>query len=300
VAGWFSFEGMGATAGDLIARDVVRDWLTEAGLEHDVAAAAPFTDGIDWKAVDPADYPLVVFVCGPFGNGEPVTALLERFSSCRLVGVDLTMLGSLAEWDPFDLLIERDSDRRSHPDLVFAADVRSVPVLGLTMIHAQPEYGQRDRHAPANDALTRLVARHEVAVVPIDTRLDEENLGGLRTPAEIASLFGAMDVVATTRLHGMVLALAAGVPALVIDPVEGGAKVSAQAATIDWPVIFGSDALVDGDLDSALQFCLSPEARELAASVRDRARARLQGARGEFLGFVGAAGAPRQSLERTA
>src|SRR5439155_23727038 len=31
VAGWFSFDDMGATAGDLLARGVVEDWLREAG-----------------------------------------------------------------------------------------------------------------------------------------------------------------------------------------------------------------------------------------------------------------------------
>jgi hypothetical protein len=286
VAGWFSFEGMGATAGDLIARDVVCAWLTQGGLAFDVATAPPFDDGIDWRSAA-ADYSHVVFVCGPFGNGEPVASFIERFSTSRLVGVDLTMLQSLGEWDPFDLLIERDSDRRSHPDLVFAADVERVPIVGLTLIHAQPEYGVRDLHLAANDALIRLVARHDAAVVPIDTRLDEVNQGGLRSPAQIASMFGAMNLVLTTRLHGMVLALAAGVPALVVDPVQGGAKVSAQAETIAWPVVFRSGQLVERELDSAFRFCLTAEARDLAATVRVRARERLEAARLEFLGFVG-------------
>ena len=46
VAGWFSFEGMGATAGDILARDVVCGWLEEAAIPYDVATARPFTDGI--------------------------------------------------------------------------------------------------------------------------------------------------------------------------------------------------------------------------------------------------------------
>lgn len=37
VAGWFSFEYMGATAGDLAVRDLASDWLSHAGIEHDVA-----------------------------------------------------------------------------------------------------------------------------------------------------------------------------------------------------------------------------------------------------------------------
>ena len=66
VAGWFSFEQMGATAGDLMARDVACQWLREGGALYDVAHAQPFAGGVDWQTVDPDDYSHVVFVCGPF------------------------------------------------------------------------------------------------------------------------------------------------------------------------------------------------------------------------------------------
>ena len=53
VAGWFSFEQMGASAGDLMARDLVCEWLDEAGRAYDVALAAPFEGGVDWRASIP-------------------------------------------------------------------------------------------------------------------------------------------------------------------------------------------------------------------------------------------------------
>ena len=76
VAGWFSFELMGATAGDLMTRDLACEWLTRAGRPYDIAVAPPFTGGVDWREVDPAGYSDVVFVCGPLGNGPPVDAFL--------------------------------------------------------------------------------------------------------------------------------------------------------------------------------------------------------------------------------
>src|SRR3954467_11875448 len=79
VTGWFSFEQMGASAGDLLARDVACGWLRDAGRDFDVALAPPFSGGVDWRAVDPADYSEVAFVCGPFGNGPPLTEFLARF-----------------------------------------------------------------------------------------------------------------------------------------------------------------------------------------------------------------------------
>src|SRR4051812_2348322 len=76
VSGWFSFEQTGASAGDLLARDVACEWLRDAGRAFDVALAPPFTGGVDWRAVDPAAYSEVVFVCGPFGDGAPPPAVL--------------------------------------------------------------------------------------------------------------------------------------------------------------------------------------------------------------------------------
>ncbi len=70
IAGWFSFSNGHATAGDLLSRDLACKWMQEAGYTYEVAVAPPFTDGIDWRAADPAQYSTVLFVCGPFERGE--------------------------------------------------------------------------------------------------------------------------------------------------------------------------------------------------------------------------------------
>src|SRR5437016_6221025 len=107
VAGWFSFEGMGVSAGDLLARDLACDWLRQVGAGDD-------SRGAKWAV-----------------EGAPA--------------------------DP------------------------------------------------------------HVSGVRIATRLDVANV--LRTPSEVESLIARMDLVLTTRLHGMVLALKHGVPAVAVDPV---------------------------------------------------------------------------------
>ena len=84
-------------------------------------------------------------------------------------------------------------------------------------------------------------------------------------------MIARMDAVVTTRLHGTVLAMKHGVPAVVIDPVAGGHKVARQARTIGWDTVFTADALDDGQLSAALDFCLSPAGRRQAARVRVRA-----------------------------
>jgi hypothetical protein len=223
VAGWFSFEEMGASAGDLIARDIVCEWLERSGHPYDVALAPPFSGDVDWALVDPEAYSHVVFVCGPFGNGKPIVEFLQHFSGCRLIGLNLTMLESLNTWNPFDLLFERDSSVTSRPDISFLSNQARVPVVGVVLIDSQPEYNEKDMHHVANDSISQLVASREMSAVTIDTRLDS-NRTGLRTPSEVESLIARMDVVLTSRLHGTVLALKNGVPAIAIDPVAGGVR----------------------------------------------------------------------------
>ena len=229
IAGWFSFEQMGATAGDLLTRDLVERWLSEAGITSEVANARPFEGGVDWRAVSPSNYSHVVFVCGPFGNGWPVTDFLERIAGRTLIGLNLTMLQSLDIWNPFDVLLERDSSRASRPELAFLSEEPSVPVVGSVLVHRQLEYAN-GLHDAADAAIRTLSRSRSMAVVPIDTRLDEPS-GELRTAAEVESLIARMDVVLTTRLHGMVLALKNGVPVVAIDPIADGAKIARQALT---------------------------------------------------------------------
>lgn len=274
VVGWFSYEGYGATAGDLMARDVVLDWLREAGRPADVATAPPFEGGLRWDEVHPADYDDLVFVCGPLGNGPPIAELFESFAHCRLHGVDVSMLEPLAAWNPFDTLLERDSDRTARPDLSFLAAGPTVPVVGVILAHRQEEYGERALHERADAAIERLLSRREAARVPIDTRLDHAERGA-RTPAEVTSLIARMDVVVTTRLHGLALALKNGVPALAVDPIRGGAKVTRQARVLGWPGLVATERADDEAMARAFAFCLSDEARRRAAACAREAGRRL-------------------------
>ena len=282
VAGWFSFEQMGATAGDLLTRDLACSWLDQSGFAYDVAVAPPFTGGVDWREVAPADYSHVLFVCGPFGNGEPVVGFLERFEGRAFIGLNLSMLESLDRWNPFDLLLERDSSRTARPDLAFLAPAASAPVVGVVLVHAQKEYKGRGRHQEANEAIERLIASRDMAVVQIDTRLDV-NATGLRSAAEVESLIARMDIVVTTRLHGTVLALKHGIPVVAIDPVAGGAKITRQAETVGWPLAFPVETVSDEALREAFAYCLTDEARRLARTCASRAVQTLENDRDRFL-----------------
>ena len=79
-----------------------------------------------------------------------------------------------------------------------------------------------------------------------------------------------MDAVVTTRLHGLVLALRAGVPAAAVDPIAGGAKVAAQARAVGWPHVVTSDEVDDKTLRRVLDACLEPAAGKLALDCAER------------------------------
>ncbi len=270
VVGWFSFEQCNVTAGDLMARDIACEWLESVNYAYDVALAAPFIDGVDWRAVDPNTYSHVVFVCGPFPYTKLTTEFLEHFNSCRLIGLDLSMIEPINIWNPFDVLLERDSSANSHPDITFVSRQAKVPVVGIILVHPQQEYKQKGRHQVANEAINRLIASREMVAVPIDTGLDP-NTTNLRSAAEVESLIARMDMVVTTRLHGTVLALKNAVPVIAIDAIAGGAKVLRQAETIGWQTVLTVDNLSDEAMRKAFEYCLTEQAREEARVCRDRA-----------------------------
>jgi peptidoglycan/xylan/chitin deacetylase (PgdA/CDA1 family)/SAM-dependent methyltransferase len=282
VAGWFSCANSDSTAGDHLVCDVVCEWLAEAGFTCDVALARPFTGGVDIHRVDPSAYSHAVFVCGPFMPNEWEREFVTRFASCTIVGVNLSLPVPLAEWNPFQVLIERDSDRLSRPDIAFAANEPGVPVIGVCLVEP---YDGADT-AAANAAIARLLASRHVAIVPIDTRLDI-NAAGLRTKAEIESLLAKMDAVVTTRLHGTVLALKHGVPVVAIDPEPGGFRIRRQSEAIGWPTMLTVDALDERQLSDALDYCLTDAARQKALEVRDRAIAGVIEIRRTFIDALG-------------
>lgn len=270
VAGWFSFPWMGATAGDLLAADVVEQWLEQVDCPYDRAVAPTLGEGVDVVTVDPSCYTHLVFVCGPLGRGEPLLTLFERFGHARVVGVDVSMLQALEEWNPFDVLLERDSSRLARPDIALLADVPLVPVVALVLVHEQKEYAG-GRHRIVHDAIRDALSSLSVAQVAVDTCFDPPNATGLHTPEQVVSVLARADVVVTTRLHGLVLGLKAGVPVVAIDPVAGGAKVSRQAEALGWDILLAADDADPVAIATAVNRCLDPSARAAARGCADRA-----------------------------
>lgn len=257
VMGWFSFENGHVTAGDLLSRDVLCEWLKGMNISFDVANDPPLPNILNWRTLNPKDYTHVIFVCGPFGNDELESEFLNKFRPyCRIIGLNLSMKQSLSDWNPFDFLIERDSNRITNPDLVFVSRTPSVPLIGICLVEEYDNAMVRE----VNNTVNYFIANTPAAVVQIDTRLDQ-NSTALRSPSEIETLISRVDVLITSRLHGLVLALKNGVPAIAIDPERGGSKIRKQCEVLNWEAVINADQLSSSELQLMMNYCLSPKAR---------------------------------------
>ena len=182
------------------------------------------------------------------------------------------MVKSIQDFNPFEVLLERDSDRMVRADLSFREVSPRIPVVGLCLASAQREYGGRRRGDLAAEKLRRLIQNTGTAFIEMDTSVPVEiNRFGLSNGSQFEAICNRLDVMLTTRLHGMVLALKNGVPVVAIDPVAGGDKVMRQARKLGWDEVFDADLASEEDLSAALERCLSKDIREKAASIKDAA-----------------------------
>jgi hypothetical protein len=241
--------------------------------------------GLPLDSLNAGDFTHAFFVCGPWQRSRLEVDFVSRFACCRLIGIDLTLEDPPRDWRPFDLLIERDSIDRTNPDLVFASRNALPPMIGVCLVEAHPE-ADTDK---ANAAIRRLLAKHELACIPIDTRLDVNEVD-LRTKGEVEAAISRMDAVITTRLHGLVLAIKNGVPVVAIDAVRGSGKIKRQCARIGWPCILTLEELTDEALETALSRVLGDDARKLARSCAEGAIGELEMVRSELTREIGAGG----------
>jgi hypothetical protein len=272
VTSWASFLHGEATAGDVLGVRRVREALSTHGIPSDAAWSPRFQPGgLRLEDAEPANYTHLVFVCGP-AHGRQVRELHERFAGCRRIAVGVSVLDRA---DPavtgFHEVLPRDDARSATPDLSLTTHTRRVPVVGVVFAPGQGEYGARGRHDRVHEAIGRWLCTLDCARLPLDTRLDPGQWWSCATADQFASLVARMDAVVTTRLHGLVLALRAGRPALAVDPIAGGGKVTAQARALDWPALVSAEeAEIPEWLEHWWRWCLSEDGLAWAHGVATR------------------------------
>lgn len=269
---WATFTHGEATAGDVLSVRRVAAGLDSAGIAFDTAWSKNFAPGeLTLDDAQPADYTHLVFVCGPC-HGWQVEELHTKFADlCRIaVGVSVIDPDAPAVTG-FHRVIARDGGDRERPDLAAFAPLGDVPVAALIEAPGQGEYGHRRQHDAVHARIVDVLSGRGVAILPTDTRLDTRNPLLPAVPEQMSAVLRRTDVVVTTRLHGLVLALRCGVPVVAVDPVEGGAKVSAQARALGWPALVAASDIADGPgrIEYWLDWCLSDAGRSAARGAAE-------------------------------
>src|SRR3954452_5666898 len=131
VTGWFSFDEVIATIGDELGADVVTRWLTELGIEHDVAWAPFLGRGPHWRDLDPTDYTHLVFVSGPLMDMPLVRELTVAFAHAQRWAVNVSVVPDDAS-GLFDRVWARDAPgTTARPDLAIGTTTPDVPVVAV-------------------------------------------------------------------------------------------------------------------------------------------------------------------------
>lgn len=263
ITGWPSFPEGEPTAGDVLAMEAVHEALTSAGVPAELVWSPVFRPaGLSLADAEPERYTHLIFVAGPV-HGEQVRRLHTRYRHCRRIAVGVSVVDPT---DPavlgFHQVLARDGQgEEPRRDLAAGRAVRDVPVVGVMMSPVRVEYGGRRRNEEVEQELGRWLDSRECALVPLATTLEPYGWRTPGSPAQVEAIVRRMDVVITMSLHGLVLALKNGVPALAVDPVEGGAKVSAQARAWQWPAFVvaggGTPSLSHAELERHWEWCLS-------------------------------------------
>ncbi|RFU21855.1 polysaccharide pyruvyl transferase family protein [Geodermatophilus marinus] len=269
VAGWFSFDEVIATVGDELGADTVTRWLTDAGVDHDLAEAPYLGSGVNWRDVDPADYTHLLFVSGPLSGSPLLRELCETFAGSRRWAVNVSVV-SEAGRALFDEVWARDADGAARPDLAVEGPTPSAPVVAVAFTPAQGEYGDRTQADRVRGAIEEWLATRALPWFELSMDLFEKP--HRRRPVQVEALIRRADVVVSMRLHALVLGVKHDRPVIACDPIAGGAKVTAQAGALGWPVVLPAEEVTGEALDAALEHCLSGQLAGPLRAARARGR----------------------------
>lgn len=244
--GSYGYKG-GPTVGDLMAVNNLSAKLGQRRVEHAVVSHpelripghVPVTD---LYAIKPAAK--VVFVCGPITHSQDLQDLLSNQGGAIKIAVGVSILANQARMNSqFHHIVARDGADPSYFDLAISRTIEPTgcdrfETAGVCVRGPQGEYGHnREGMFRRAEAIIQDALRHgSLRPKTIDTVLSAVN-----SPEAIHAGFSSSDIVLTTRMHGALLALAAGKPVIAIDQVPGGAKVSSVVRKTGWPFVLQAE-----------------------------------------------------------
>lgn len=275
--GSYGFKG-GPTLGDLLAVNNLSSRLGKLGLDHAVVSHTElkFSGHLlvdDVYAIRPARK--FVFVCGPITENRELGDLLSIHRAATKIAAGVSVLANHAKMNRrFDRIVGRDGSDPSHFDLAVAetvAPIQDAPLktAGICLRGPQDEYGadRKGMSLQAEAVFREIMSKNQLQPVVIDTVLSAQN-----DAAMIDANLQSSDIIMTTRMHGALLALAAGKPVIAIDQVPGGAKVTAVIEKTGWPYVFKAEAVSAEAIQSVLDRLRSSDWRPQVLSAQKKIR----------------------------
>jgi len=265
IVGWFSFSLNHNTAGDLLSMQTLYDWVISAEFDCKVAVPTPVMPyEVETASLIEDAYDAIIFVCGPLTDYS-LKPFMDKFTNIKRFAVNVSLIEGNIVGEELNKVFARDSSSIANVDISLATKSVLTPVVGLIYVGKQYEYEGQD-HEKVEVVVDETLNHLDCARIFIDTKLPNNN-HGLKSSGQIEAVIKKMDVVITTRLHGALLSLRNGVPAVVVDPVPSSAKVSRQMKAIGWPLLINDNELDSLALSEAMSKALKPEYSMLAKSL---------------------------------
>lgn len=254
------FSTFGSTYGDANATDVVTHWLTKNNFEYDILVSdITKVKGKTLNQLNLSEYNIIMFICGPCPGKNWFDDVLgqeytKRKKHILKIGIDISIW---KDDHPFDYIIPRDFFEIKNPDLAFGAKNKKVPVVGVFKVHPQQEYGELQRHHHVNACIDDYLKKIDHVCLKLDTYNHKHSKHSTSNVSQLEALVSKCDYIISTRMHGLVYSLKCNTPVLAIDCIVGGAKVTAQAKAIGWPVIVNGDGITVEDIESGVKTAIN-------------------------------------------
>ena len=235
----------------------------------------------------------VLFVCGPITlESQRMRDLVEAIKNQDIpfIGISVSILSPLA--NPFNQVIAREGLSNSFFDLSPLQDadgiflmhlkrklqIRKIKV-GVVLRGHQSEYGEENCNCEkARDLVYGSLSHLERNSLGIEIcEIDHVLRGNPLSVFAYDKIYQSCDFVLTTRFHGAIMSVRNLVPFIVVDQIEGGAKVTSllqelcpeKVLKVDYSAKdLSKEIFSQLDTSLRLKLTLLRKARRLASTTR--------------------------------
>ena len=292
---WWGIWPNNSTIGDLLTLKEVVKQLEKEGLVFTLFSAFEI-EGIKSEPIQSMQLDKlnsVLFVCGPITlESQRMRDLVEAIKNQDIpfIGISVSILSPLA--NPFNQVIAREGLSNSFFDLSPLQDadgiflmhlkrklqIRKIKV-GVVLRGHQSEYGEENCNCEkARDLVYGSLSHLERNSLGIEIcEIDHVLRGNPLSVFAYDKIYQSCDFVLTTRFHGAIMSVRNLVPFIVVDQIEGGAKVTSllqelcpeKVLKVDYSAKdLSKEIFSQLDTSLRLKLTLLRKARRLASTTR--------------------------------